>query len=198
MKGIKIMARTKKTEINPIEKVMQDVAQKTKKIEWNGITIEVKNRMTIRELSTFVASATDICFTSSEDYLPEVFEYAISIATLISYTDFNLPESIEEQYDLVAFTDIVAKVVECIEAPEQYASAVDAVKEKIDYRVETDINLVRKQAAELFTSVENMLTKLNDVFGGIESADIQGMVKAFSDGKIDEEKIMKAYLENKK
>lgn len=195
------MARTKKTkivEINPIEKILQDANQKTKTIDWNEVTIEVKNKLSIRELSTFVASATDICFTTSEDYLPEVFEYAIKIATLSVYTNFSLPDSIESQYDLITFTDIVDKVLECVDATEQYANAVDAVKEKIDYRIKTNINLMRKQTNELFTALEAMLDKLKGVFDGIESTDMQNMIKALGSGELDEGKIMKAYLENKK
>lgn len=192
------MSRTKKTEINPIEDVLKSVAPKSKSIDWNGITIEVKNSLNIRELTAFASTVTDICFTNSEDYIPEVFEYAVAIATLTAYTDFKLPELIDDQYALITFTDIIAKVVECIEAADQYASAVDAAKERIDYRIETNINIVRKQATELFESVESLLAKLKETFGSIESEDMQGLIKTLASGTIDEEKIMKAYLENKK
>lgn len=192
------MSRTKKTEINPIENVLKSVAPKSKLIDWNGITIEVKNSLSIREVSAFVSTVVDICFTNSEDYVPEVFGYAVGIATLITYTNFELPELIDEQYALVAFTDIIAKVSECIEATDQYADAVDAAKERIDYRIETNINMIRKQATELFESVESLLAKLKETFGSIESEDMQGLIKTLASGAIDEEKIMKAYLENKK
>lgn len=192
------MARTKKTEINPIENILKDLVPKTKSIDWNGITIEIKNSLGIKDASIFASTVADICFTNSEDYIPEVFGFAVGIATLAVYTNFKLPELIDDQYSLITFTDIISKVTECIEATDQYADVIEAAKERIDYRVETNVNIMRRQAAELFESVESILLKLKDTFSGIENEDMQGLIKTLASGAIDEEKIMKAYLENKK
>lgn len=191
------MARTKKIT-NPMEDIMKKVSQTTKTIEWNGIQIEVKNRLSLREVSSFVDSASSICFTNSDEYVPEVFDYAISVVTIGLYTNFSLPESVEEQYDVIMFTDIMDKITECIEAVDQYASIVDSVKERIDYKINSNISIIRNQAQELFSSVENLLSKLSETFGALNNEDIQNLVSNLAAKDFDEEKLMKAYLENKK
>ena len=89
------MAKTKKVESDNSLKNVIEVASKveTKTIEWNGININVKDKLSIPDVSRFVAIASDICFTNSGDYLPEVYNYALYIATITVFTDFKLPES---------------------------------------------------------------------------------------------------------
>ena len=43
-----------------------------------------------------------------------------------------------------------------------------------------------------------MITKFESIFGSISPDGITDMIKAFSGGSVDEEKIMEAYMKNKK
>ena len=71
------MAKTKKVESDNSLKNVIEAASKieTKIIEWNGINISIKDKLSIPDVSRFVAIASDICFTNSGDYLPEVYNH---------------------------------------------------------------------------------------------------------------------------
>lgn len=190
------MARTKKTEIkNTINEIVNKIQPEMKVIEWNGIPITVRSFLTAAESTKLSYSASDICFTSDETYLPEVYDFAIAITTIDVYTDLKVPELIEDQYKLVTQTDLVEKIIECIDI-KQYEKIVKAIEERIDYRIETNINLMRKQAKEIFESANNLYTQIKDVFADINPEEFKGMISAFANGGIDETKIIKAYMDN--
>lgn len=190
------MARTKKTETkNTINEVINKIKPEMKVIEWNGISITVKSFLNVSELTKLSYSATDICFTSDETYLPEVYDFAIAITTINVYTDLVVPESVEDQYKLITQTDLLDKIIECIDI-KQYEKIIKAIEEKIDYRIETNINLMRKQAKEIFESANSLYTQIKDVFADINPEEFKGMISAFANGGVDETKILKAYMDN--
>ena len=193
------MAKTKKVESDNSLKNVIEVASKveTKTIEWNGININVKDKLSIPDVSRFVAIASDICFTNSGDYLPEVYNYALYVATITVFTDFKLPESVEEQYNLIMYTDITSVILDHVNY-KIYEELVGCVKEKVDYKVKLHISSIQEQSEKLLSSVEEMITKFESIFGSISPDGITDMIKAFSGGGVDEEKIMEAYMKNKK
>lgn len=193
------MAKTKKVESDNSLKNVIEVASKveTKTIEWNGININVKDKLSIPDVSRFVAIASDICFTNSGDYLPEVYNYALYVATITVFTDFKLPESVEEQYNLIMYTDITSVILDHVNY-KIYEELAGCVKEKVDYKVKLHISSIQEQSEKLLSSVEEMITKFEGIFGSISPDGITDMIKAFSGGSVDEEKIMEAYMKNKK
>ena len=193
------MSKTKKVESDNSLRNVIEVASKveTKTIEWNGININVKDKLSIPDVSRFVAIASDICFTNSGDYLPEVYNYALYVATITVFTDFKLPESVEEQYNLIMYTDITSVILDHVNS-KIYEELVGCVKEKVDYKVKLHISSIQEQSEKLLSSVEEMITKFEGVFGSISPDGITDMIKAFSGGSVDEEKIMEAYMKNKK
>ena len=124
------MSKTKKVESDNSLRNVIEVASKveTKTIEWNGININVKDKLSIPDVSRFVAIASDICFTNSGDYLPEVYNYALYVATITVFTDFKLPESVEEQYNLIMYTDITSVILDHVNS-KIYEELVGCVKE---------------------------------------------------------------------
>lgn len=199
------MARTKKTpvveakvdSINIIDNMLKDLEPKTITKDWNGINITVKDKISNVDAMKFTQIVADLCFTDTGEYLPEVFEYAVSYATVSIYSDFLLPSTVAEQYKLFMFTDIVQEILNHVDS-HQYEAIFEATKEKIDYRLKTEVEAIKKQAEEMIASVDTLLTKLNDTFGEFDNKEIKGLVKALSSGKIDEKKIMDAYLNSKK
>lgn len=190
------MAKSNKNNTNIIDGILKTVNPTTKTLEWNGVSIEVKNRLNIKEVSEFVSFVSEVCFTSLEEYVPEIFEFAVSVATIEKYTNFKMPESVEDKYSLVMFTDIVSKVTGCIDATEQYANVVDAAKEKIDYKIETNINLVKKQINELFTAMQSVLGKLDSAFQEVESMDIRSMMEKLKNEGLVESELLENYVED--
>lgn len=200
------MARTKKTTVEvkadntnteALDAILKGLEQKITTKEWNGITINIRDSLTNVDAIRFTKVITDLCFTESGEYLPEVFEYAYDFAVVSFYSDFKLPATLEDQYKILVFTDLVEVVLSYVDS-KQFEAVFDATKEKIDYRLKTEVDAIKKQAEEMINSVDALLTKLSETFGEFDNKEIKGLVKALSSGKIDEKKIMDAYLSLKK
>lgn len=196
-KKISVETKTDDTKTKAVESLLTTLEPKVNVVEWNGITFNVRDRITNVEAIHFTKVISDLCFSENGEYLPEVFEYAVSFATASFFSDFPLPTGLEEQYKLFTFTDLIQEILNRVDS-KQYEAIFDATKEKIDYRLKTEVDAVKKQAEEMIASVDTLLTKLNDTFGEFDNKEIKGLVKALSTGKIDEKKIMDAYLKAKK
>ena len=70
--------------------------------------------------------------------------------------------------------------------------------EKIEYKINTDIENIKTQIDELYFNSQMMLNKITDIFSEVDSSDIQNLVSAIENSEIDEGKIMKAYIESNK
>ena len=194
----KVVAETKADNANVevLNSLLKELEPKVVQKEWNGITINIKDKLTNVDAIRFTKVVTDLCFAESGEYLPEVFEYAYNYAVVSFYSDILLPNTIEDQYKILMFTDLVQEILNCVDS-KQFESIFDATNEKIDFKVKTEIDAVKKQAEDMIHAVDSLLTKFNDTFGEFNDKEIKGLVKALSSGKIDEKKIMDAYLDTK-
>ena len=95
------------------------------------------------------------------------------------------------------YTDITSVILDHVNY-KVYEELVGCVKEKVDYKVKLHISSIQEQSEKLLSSVEEMITKFESVFGSISPDGVTDMLKAFSGGSIDEEKIVEAYMKNKK
>ena len=193
------MARTKKVkkEENKIQKIVDMIPPIEKIIDWNGITIHVKSRLTINEIVSFAHRAVELCFTDTHDYLPEVLRFAVGLETINFYTDLELPESIDDKYTLITQTDLIECIIDCVDK-EQYEEIVTATDEKLNYRADSAIAESRKEVEEIYSAAKTLFDKISEAFSGLDPDDFKNMVTAISANGIDESKIMEAYLTHKK
>ena len=167
-------------------------------IDWNGITIHIKSNLSVSDIITFTHRVSEFCFIeNNSEYLPEVMKFAIGIETIEFYTDLELPESTDDKYKLVTQTDVVEQIVEHIDQA-QYADIIAAADEKVNYKVDSAISMVRKEIEEIYIAAKSMLEKISESFAGFTSDDFKNMVSALSNHNIDEGKLMEAYLNHKK
>ena len=203
------MARTKKTPAKEAEtKVVEtkaisidefasSITAENGKLSWNGFEITVKPRLTMKEISRFTAIIVSLSFGDDGTYIPEVYEYAVSVATVMMYTDLQLPKDVEAQYKLLTFTDLYSQITDMVDV-DQYSSAVQSALERIHNLTQANTDAIRKQAADVISAVDVLVKKIEDTFGGIDPEWMNGIAQALSSGKIDEEKLAKGVVKNRK
>lgn len=193
------MSKTeKRISINELEKIATENYIPTKTVEWNGVEIIIKNTLSLHEVIDFVDGVATSCFKQETGaYMPEVKDFAIKCCIMQLYANFRLPSNVETRYDLVYRTDAVDVIVQYINKV-QLEEIVDAINDKIDNIAQANIEMVNIQMNELYTSFNNLQEQMNSIFSGIKEDDMAKLLGAMSEGKLDEEKLVQAYMQSKK
>lgn len=185
-----------KVSIRKLEDAVKGTLNQTSILEWNGLEIEVKRNIGLDEACAFVDFLANACFANDAEYLPEAKDPAFRALIIKLFTNISLPSNAEKQYAILMHTDLVPRVISCIDEA-QIESIVRAADEKIVYLCQSNINLVKKQMVDTSKSVEELLGQLSSVFEGVSQEDIANLTKAMANGGLDEQKLMQAYMDQK-
>lgn len=161
-------------------------------VEICGKEVLVKPYLGLAETIGFVDSvASTVVDSDTGDYRPELFEFAFSAMLLMYYTNIELPEDSNEQFNLVCHTDICFEIKKVIGA-EQLDSLYAAVERKVAYLVRCAETALAAKMEELLNSFAQLQEMTKDVFSHIGGADLKALVDNLSG--IDEAKLAKAVL----
>lgn len=164
---------------------------------WNGSEIKIKPNLSLREMAYMVDRVVDICFDEDSGvYIPEIKDYAIRVLTIELYSNVALPDDKEEKYEAVYNGGLFEKIKEYINAS-QYLDILNVIDKKIDILVETNVNSLTIQINELISKFTEIEKGLGIMFEGVTPEEISGFVKSMSGVKVDEDKIIKAVLNQK-
>lgn len=189
------MAKIKKISVNAFEKVMNETYNTpTESFDWNGIEVTVKKTLSLKEMLEFVDGVVKSCFTEDTNtYMPEIRNFATNVCVLEKYANLTMPRSVAKQYELIYQTNIVDEILAYINQ-KQFDEIRVAITKKIDHIAQANIEAVTKQMNELYSSFDNLQTQFAALFDGISGEDIQAMTTALMSNSLDEEKIVKAYI----
>lgn len=190
--------KIKRIPINALEKCVKEAAgEPIVTREWRGINVNIKVRLGLQEMMTFVDGVVKTCFTENDNqYTPEVLDFAIRSSVLEMYANFTLPSNIGKQYELVYGCDVYGTILETIDR-NQFDAMLRAIDVKIAHFASANIEAVTRQVDDVYASLNALEERLSAVFQGIDNDAITGLVGAMADGKFDEEKLVQAYLETK-
>lgn len=192
------MAKIKKVSITAFDKIVDESYVPSNSIEWHGIELIIKRTLSFSEMMTFVNKVVQTCFSEEDGtYLPEVRDFMINSCVLEMYGNFAIPSNIEHLYSLIYCSDAVQTVLGNVNRF-QFDEIVDAIDRKIEYLAQSHIDTITKQAEALYASVENLQQQLADVFSGVKAEDMKKMIGAISNSQIDEEKLVAAYIDQKR
>ena len=147
-------------------------------------------------MTLFVNSVVDACVSDGEIHY-ELAEFAFAAIAIELYTNIDTPSDISEKYDLIYKSKIMDLITHNIDM-DQYANIHASVYSKLNYIRDVNMSVINKQISELYGMIENIESQMASIFSGVNSDDIKNVIGALSNGKIDEEKLMNAYIENKK
>lgn len=188
------MAKIKKISVNAFENVMKETYEPTVTFDWNGVEVTVKKTLSLREMLELVDGVVKSCFSSETNaYLPEIRDFATKVCILEKYANFTMPSNVEAQYALVYCTDAVERVLEHVNAG-QFNDIDYAISKKVDNLAQANIEAVNRQMNELYNSFDNLQNQLVGLFDGVNNADIQAVAGALANGTLDEERLVKAYM----
>lgn len=187
----------KRITINAFEKALEHGVPETITIEWNGLEVDIKPVLSLGEMYGFVNGVVSVCVNQETGaYNAEVKDFAIKMMVLENYANFTLPKNSERAYELIYRTDAYLKVEEHIN-PIQFKEIREAIDVKIEHILKSNVEAVNKQINEMLSSMGNIQEQFSSLLGDVDGEDIKGLIGAITNGKIDEGKLMKAYLEEK-
>lgn len=192
------MAKTKKISVNAFEKAVDSIYEPTTNVEWNGLTLVIKRHLNLAEVVKFVDVCVKACFNPDDtSYAPEAKDLAIRGCIVAFYTNVTLPDNIVKQYELIYHSRILDVVMPNIDQI-QLDAIIKAIDDKVEHLASANIEFVDKQINDLLGALDGVQKQMSDIFGGIDAEDIKSIIGALTSGVIDEEKLVKAYMDSKK
>ncbi len=187
----------KRITINAFEKVMKENYQPVVEVEWNGLAIEIKRTLSFAEMMGFISGVVAACYNAETGiYTPDVKSFAIKLMVLENYANFTMPSDPEKMYELIYCTDALDAVMPHINQA-QFRETCDSIDERLDYITSVNIEAANKQITEMFSSMDGIQEQLSSLLGKVSDEDVKNLVGVLTDGKIDEEALVKAVLNEK-
>lgn len=188
----------KKISISTFDKVAKEQASsQSTVIDWHGVEVTVKHTIGFTDMMEFVHNAAESCFSESGVFVPEVMDFAIKSNILTRYAGFTLPDNLEHRYTLIYTTDAVDVV--CGHIDERQLQEITAsVRRRVNYVCDSKVALIQQKADEMFAAFKKLSKQSEDIFDGVSNDDIQKLLKSIAKGTLNEESIVKAYLEHTK
>lgn len=178
------------------EIVKQIVEENVQKISFLDSVVSVQYLVDFDIARLIVKNIADKCFDEDGNYHPEIREFLERIAIISAYTDIELPESVAEQYAFLYGTDIYQNVIGAV-SEEQVCSILGAVEEKVQWRIKTSSDAIMSNILEVYAKLDAMTNDFGKVYSDISNADMSAFIKAVSNGKLDEKKLVEAIVDSK-
>ena len=192
-----MVTKVKRISINALEKAISEhIGDSAVTKEWNGLQIVIKHRLCLKEMLAFVDGIVESCFDENGKYLPEIYDFATRCSVLESYANLSLPKNVEDKYQLVYAFNGYEMIMSEIDRT-QFDAMLIAIKEKINHIASAKIESITTQVNDLYASVSSLEERVGDLFSGIDKDTMKNLVLAMSDSKLDEEKLMRAYMKAK-
>lgn len=188
--------KAKRISVNALEKCIERKPEIVN-VEWNGLDIVVKKRLSFEEMIDFVNGVAQSCFAAdTNDFIPGVKDFVIGCFAIEMYSNLTLPHNVSKKYEIISSCDVVDVILENVDR-DQFDKIVGAINDKIRYLINVNLSQATVKINELLYSFGDIESKVGELFGKISPNDVQALVSAISEGKIDEGKLMEAYLESK-
>ena len=191
------MANKKRISVNMIESVMSGEENKT--IEWWGLEISVRKTIGFEEMVEFVNETVNSCFSENGAYNPEAKDFAFRLNIVEKYTDIRLPDNVEAQYLFAFGTDVIDEIIGFVNH-RQLDSMIAAIDEKISNRARANIEQVMKRIQDISSAIDEVQTQMTEqlsaALDGVDPSDIAKLAGSMAGDKLDEKKIVEAYLEH--
>lgn len=167
---------SKKLTINKIMKNIPDAGTTEVKLDgeyFSGVTLEVKKMLTLPESAAFVRDVYGTCVDEAEGtYMPEAFEFAVRLFTLIHYAGVEAPKDAGKAYSALFFTDLYDRIREAID-DDQHIDLIDAARERIYVWRGMAQAAAAKQIQELIGKMNSMMEESRSVVDQLGGGEIQ-------------------------
>lgn len=182
--------------INKLEKAVSKDYEPVIVARWRELDIEVSRALSFEQMLSFVKSVVDLCFDSEEEYLPEVKDFAVKRAIIENYTNVALPQNVQKCYEIIYSSDIVQFIEQYIDE-DQFFGMMNAVDEKIKYKVRNNIDKTNKMINDATAKLEDMERDIERVLAGVDGDSVGKMINAIASGALDKDALAEAIVKEK-
>lgn len=193
------MAKVDKVSVGSIDNIIKETYTATVTEEWNGINVTITKTLSLRDMIAFVDNVVKSCFRQgTNEYMPEIKDFAIKSNILERYANFRMPSNIEHQYDIIYHTDVIDFVLKYVNI-QQFREIQIAIDKKIDVLAEMNVQMVYKKIDDMVNAFEDFQRKMENTIGGVTKDDMAKVMSAISDGGVfDQGKLVEAYMAHTK
>lgn len=186
--------KEKRISVNVFEKAVLDVYEPTITATWRNIEVSIKRCLSLKDMITFVDGVVKSCFNSDGEYVPEAKEFGVKYSLIKFYTNIALPQNIGKQYDLLIRSDIAQFIVSNID-PVQFSEILNSIEGRIDFLKNANAKVINDRINKLFKQIEELGEQFSDIFKDVDATTMKGLLDSIVNSKLDEEKLIKAHLE---
>ena len=188
MKTTKITAKQLADVVNKVSTPM------VSEIEWNGLKIQIKNRLTLDESDDFCLLLTAIQFIGDDgSYRPTLRDFGVRSNIIKFYTNVELPEDVNDTYNLLYGNDLVETVRRYVDQV-QLSSLLKSTEALVKHMATSEAEAIISEFKKLADRMNELTSVIEGTFSTISKEDIEGVAKAFSEGQFDVEKLVSAVL----
>ena len=184
----------KRISISVMDKIIKERFDNTVTEQWCDIEVRIKKTLSFTEMMEFVNDVVLSCFQEDGGFVPEVMDFAIKNNILTKYANFSLPDNLEHRYEIIYKTDAVDMVCSKISGA-QLNEIIASINRKVEFLCDSNALMIKRQVNDLISSFNDLQTRTVGMFDGISADDIAKLADVLSSGKLDEGKIVEAYLD---
>ncbi len=173
-------------------------------VQYKGIPITIKGGFTLEDALMIAGDVADFCFLEGGEYIPELKRFFLRRELIDAVTNIELPDELSECYELIMNTSLGAWVDETFfEYLQVYADQMpfllEAIQDKVDYMADSGLALLHSRMDALIYAIESLSEQSENLFANVSPDDVQKLASSVdSFGNIDEEKLVKAFVDQEK
>lgn len=188
--------KIKRISVNAMDEILKRY-ENTETIQWNGLEVVITKTLSLEDMMAFADSVVKSCFDqTSGTYMPEIKDFAIRSNVMERYANFTLPSKVEHQYDMVMRSGAFETILNHVNHA-QFNELMRAIEVKLQNAADANVQMVFRKFDDVVTSFEGLQDKVGALFAGVDQADIGKLMSAISEHGVSEEKVVKAYMEQK-
>lgn len=149
-------------------------------------------------MSCYKSTVASACFNDETgEYVPEVRSAITQHEIIEFYTNIELPESIEEAYDLIYHSGIIDVVMKHIDK-RQIGEINSSINKKVKHIAQSNISSISAKTEDLLSAVDNLQEQFQKLFSEVNSDDMKNMMTSLAKNGLNEKNLVQAYLDTKK
>lgn len=164
--------------------------------DYNGTEITIKKCVSFEEMNRIVNNVYESCFLEDGTYLPEMFDFCMRIQIIAEYSNVTIPSSDDHKYDIAYKSGIYEMILKEANAF-QVDSVVSSAKEKVEFAADANIQHIYSEISKIAVSLHSAFEQISGLFSDIEPGDMGKILRALSENKIDESKLVDEFLKHK-
>ena len=189
--------KIKRISVNAMDEIMKSY-EVTEAVNWNGLEVIITKTLTLEEMISFADSVVKSCFDQATGaYMPEIKDFAIRSNVMERYANFTMPSKVENQYDMVMRSGAFEMIMNHINTS-QFGELMHAIDAKLQNAADANVQMVFRQFNDVVASFEGLQEKVGSMFAGVDPSDIGKLMSAISERGVSEERVVKAYMEQKR